>query len=94
MFIDGREQFNQASAYIDGSMIYATTRLEADVRLRAHFNGYMRGRLYQDGRWMLPISDKPGDGCNKDELIKQSRYCFKAGKNRNKKIVQQIPILK
>jgi hypothetical protein len=61
-------------------MIYATTSLEADIRLRAHINGNMRGRLFQDGRWMLPISDKPNDGCNKDELIKQSRYCFKAGK--------------
>ncbi|XP_046631114.1 peroxidase-like [Daphnia pulicaria] len=77
--INGREQFNQASAFIDGSMIYATTSLEADIRLRAHVNGNMRGRLFQDGRWMLPISDKPNDGCNKDELIKQSRYCFKAG---------------
>lgn len=61
-------------------MIYATTRLEADIRLRAHINGNMRGRLYQDGRWMLPISPDPKDGCNRDELIKQSRYCFKAGK--------------
>lgn len=60
-------------------MIYATTRLEADIRLRAHINGNMRGRLYQDGRWMLPISAEPKDGCNRDELIKQSRYCFKAG---------------
>lgn len=61
-------------------MIYATTRLEADIRLRAHVNGNMRGRLHQDGRWMLPISPEPKDGCNRDELIKQSRYCFKAGK--------------
>lgn len=60
-------------------MIYATTRLEADIRLRAHFGGNLRGRLHQDGRWMLPISADPKDGCNRDELIKQSRYCFKAG---------------
>lgn len=60
-------------------MIYALTRLEADIRLRAHVNGNMRGRLYQDGRWMLPISPEPKDGCNKEELIKRSRYCFKAG---------------
>ena len=67
-------------------MIYATTRLEADIRLRAHFffpsqpRGFLRGKLNQhDGRWLLPISTEPKDGCNRDELIKQSRYCFKAG---------------
>ena len=60
-------------------MIYGTTFVEADVRLRAHVKGTLRARLHHDGRWLLPISPDPKDGCNQDELIKQSRYCFKAG---------------
>lgn len=79
-FSDGREQFNQATAYIDGSMIYATTQLESDVRLMAHANGNLRGRLNNDGRWMLPIAKEANDGCNREEQMKKSRYCFKAGK--------------
>lgn len=80
MNLDGREQFNQASAYIDGSMIYATTHLESNVRLMSHTNGNLRARLNVDGRWMLPIDKDPKDGCNREEQMNISRYCFKAGK--------------
>lgn len=60
-------------------MIYGSTRLEGDIRIRAHERGTLRARLNHDGRWLLPISLDPKDGCNREEFIKQSRYCFKAG---------------
>ena len=70
---------NQATAFIDGSMIYGTTHLEGNVRLRVKQNGYLRSRLFSDGRWLLPISLDPLDGCNRPDYINKSRYCFKSG---------------
>lgn len=61
-------------------MIYGGSHLEAEIRLRTHFNGNLRGRLNPDGRWMLPIAPAPNDGCNRDKFMNQSRYCFKAGR--------------
>ena len=75
-----REQMNQNSAYIDASMVYGTTHLEANVRLRVHERGYLRSRLHQDGRFLLAISTDPKDGCNRPQFNQINRYCFKSGR--------------
>ena len=69
---------NQATSYIDGSMIYGSSLTEANY-FRQKKNGNLKGRLSEDGRWMLPIEVNPKDGCNRPEEISKSRYCFRAG---------------
>jgi hypothetical protein len=70
---------NQNTAYIDASMVYGTTHLEANVKLRVHERGYVRSRLNEDGRWMLAISPDANDGCNRPEFMTKNRFCFKSG---------------
>ena len=71
---------NQQTAFIDASMVYGTSHLEGNVRLRVHQRGYLRSKLHEDGRWLLALSTDPKDGCNRPEFISKSRYCFKSGK--------------
>ena len=81
LLLGEREQMNQNTAYIDASMVYGTTHLEANVKLRVHERGYVRSRLNEDGRWMLAISPDPNDGCNRPEFMTKNRFCFKSGTN-------------
>lgn len=69
---------NQASSYIDGSMIYGNTESLAS-RLRTFNNGELEMFHTTDGRTLLPVSTDPADGCNQDEEIRKGRYCFVSG---------------
>lgn len=73
-----REQMNQASSYIDGSMVYGNTESLAS-RLRTFNNGELDMFYTTDGRALLPVSKDPADGCNQAEEIKNGRYCFISG---------------
>ena len=75
---DAREQTNEATSYIDGSQIYGSDETGAKY-LRQFKKGNLKGRLSTDGRWLLPISSDPKDGCNQPEEVRHSRYCFRAG---------------
>lgn len=73
-----REQLNQASSYIDGSMVYGNSESLAD-RLRTFNNGELEMLYTSDGRALLPVSRDPADGCNQLEEIKKGKYCFISG---------------
>lgn len=73
-----RDQLNQASSYLDGSVVYGATD-ELMAKLRTFKNGFMKTYMTDDGRPLLPISDDPNDGCNRVELNKKGRYCFLSG---------------
>ena len=77
-FSDVREQTNEVTSYIDASMIYSAEDRQYNY-LRQEKKGNLKGRLTKDGRWMLPVSADPKDGCNQPEEVTQSRYCFRAG---------------
>ncbi|XP_065209382.1 uncharacterized protein LOC135837881 [Planococcus citri] len=76
-----REQLNQASSYLDGSMIYGNTE-ELSYQLRSFRNGELEVTYTSDGRALLPVSKDPSDGCNQAEEIKNGRYCFLSGDSR------------
>ncbi|KAJ1519139.1 hypothetical protein ONE63_011259 [Megalurothrips usitatus] len=92
-----REQLNQASSYLDASVVYGPsselmkslredpTHLTEDrdgnaaVRSSA---GRLKMTLSPDGRELLPVSEDPADGCNRQEMNDRGRYCFKSGDGR------------
>nr|XP_022915574.1 chorion peroxidase [Onthophagus taurus] len=73
-----REQMNQVSSYIDGSVIYGPTQ-EVSSKLRTFQNGLFNVLITQDNRTLLPISHDLSDGCNRKEKIKDGKYCFMSG---------------
>ncbi|XP_075215946.1 uncharacterized protein LOC142321606 [Lycorma delicatula] len=73
-----REQLNQASSYIDGSVVYGNTE-ELMSSLRSYNNGELRMTETPDGRTLLPISSDPDDGCNNEVENSKGRYCFASG---------------
>jgi hypothetical protein len=73
-----REQLNQASAYLDGSVIYGPN-VNLTSQLRTMSGGQLRMSLTPDGRTLLPYSVDPSDGCNQKEETAQGRYCFASG---------------
>ncbi|XP_030559078.1 chorion peroxidase [Drosophila novamexicana] len=76
-----RQQFNQATAFIDGSMVYGNLE-QRQRQLRSYINGTLRMFITEDGRELLPISANPEDGCNRVQMTRQGRYCFECGDDR------------
>ncbi|VEN35325.1 unnamed protein product [Callosobruchus maculatus] len=76
--LSAREQLNQATAYIDASVMYGC---EENVTrpLREMKGGRMKMLELEDGRSLLPVSEDPNDGCNREEQEKDGRYCFATG---------------
>jgi hypothetical protein len=73
-----REQLNQASAYLDGSVVYGPS-LNLTLQLRTMSGGQLRMSVAPSGRTLLPYSTDTSDGCNQKEEIAQGRYCFTSG---------------
>ncbi|XP_073815783.1 peroxidasin homolog cardinal [Musca autumnalis] len=76
-----RQQLNQATSFIDGSVVYGNSDLRQN-NLRAMINGSLRMYVTSDGRELLPISTNLEDGCNRASKIRQGRYCFESGDDR------------
>ncbi|XP_034486754.1 chorion peroxidase [Drosophila innubila] len=76
-----RQQFNQATAFIDGSVIYGNLE-QRQRQLRTFINGTLRMYFTDDERELLPISSNPEDGCNRMRMSRQGKYCFESGDDR------------
>lgn len=76
-----RQQLNQATSFIDASVVYGSSDLKQE-HLRTQNNGLMRMYVTNDSRELLPISTNPYDGCNRAAMIKQGKYCFESGDDR------------
>lgn len=79
--IGTREQLNQATAFIDGSVVYGSTQQKTSL-LREKRNGTLRMYKTEDKRELLPVSSDPADGCNREDMNRQGKYCFDAGDSR------------
>ncbi|XP_023309880.1 myeloperoxidase [Anoplophora glabripennis] len=73
-----REQLNQVTSFIDGSVIYGADE-ELAEKLRTFVNGTLRMFVTEDERALLPVSEDPSDGCNREEEEMKGRYCFLTG---------------
>lgn len=73
-----REQMNQATSFIDGSVVYGT---DEDVvsKLRTMKDGLLDMYITEDNRTLLPVSNDLTDGCNRITESKNGRYCFLTG---------------
>jgi peroxidase len=77
-----REQYNQATAFIDGSVVYGPTD-EKVKALRSFQDGKLRMHHTIDNRTLLPVNRDPRDGCNEVEENAKGRYCFDSGDARS-----------
>ncbi|XP_058057184.1 chorion peroxidase isoform X2 [Anopheles bellator] len=77
-----REQLNQATAFIDGSVVYGSD-LERMKSLRSGEGGRLRMLRTPDGRDLLPVSTDPEDGCNEEKMNAAGKYCFESGDSRS-----------
>ncbi|XP_034665646.1 chorion peroxidase [Drosophila subobscura] len=76
-----RMQLNQATAFIDASVVYGNLE-QRQNQLRSFINGTLRMFLTDDGRELLPISANPADGCNRVQMTRLGKYCFESGDDR------------
>uniref|UniRef100_A0A182K066 Heme peroxidase 1 n=1 Tax=Anopheles christyi TaxID=43041 RepID=A0A182K066_9DIPT len=73
-----RQQLNQATAFIDGSVVYGSDD-ERQRTLRTGEGGQLRMLRTPDGRDLLPVSRDPLDGCNEQDMNAAGKYCFESG---------------
>lgn len=76
-----REQMNQVTAFIDGSVVYGSS-LNLAMQLRSMNGGLLKMFITVDNRELLPISNDSNDGCNREEQTKMGRYCFISGETK------------
>ncbi|XP_034937754.1 peroxidasin homolog [Chelonus insularis] len=76
--IGPRQQLNQVTAFIDGSVVYGADEMLAHS-LREHKNGLLKMFITPDGRTLLPQSTNLNDGCNREIENERGRYCFVTG---------------
>ncbi|XP_014205752.1 peroxidase-like [Copidosoma floridanum] len=76
--VGSRQQLNQVTSFIDGSMIYGSDENTAKD-LRYFLGGQLRMQVTQDDRLLLPASTNPFDGCNRQLELARGRYCFASG---------------
>lgn len=73
-----REQLNQATSFIDGSVIYGVDQ-DTVNKLRTFNDGLLKMYITEDNRTLLPVSDDINDGCNREEQRRNGKYCFLTG---------------
>lgn len=78
-YLGPREQMNQVTSFIDGSVIYGAD-VEVVNRLRSFVNGSLKMLITRYTTALLPVSEDPNDGCNREEMARNHRYCFMTGK--------------
>ncbi|XP_066967809.1 peroxidase-like [Macrobrachium rosenbergii] len=76
-----REQTNQHSSYLDGSVIYGVKPEETDD-LRTFVDGLLKIQLSKDGQVLLPKDSTDGGQCNTPDRMKIGEFCFRAGDGR------------
>lgn len=76
-----RQQLNQATAFIDGSVVYGADDAKVK-RLRTGQDGKLRMLTTPDNRELLPQSTDPNDGCNEANMNAAGKYCFESGDER------------
>ncbi|EFA11560.1 peroxidase isoform X1 [Tribolium castaneum] len=76
-----REQMNQVTAFIDGSVIYGVEEKTVGA-LRTMSGGELEMFVTSDNRTLLPVSKDLTDGCNRLEESRKGRYCFLTGDGR------------
>ncbi|XP_030755866.1 peroxidase-like [Sitophilus oryzae] len=79
--LGAREQMNQATAFIDGSVVYGIDD-SAVYSLRSMKNGLLKMYITKENRSLLPVSEDMNDGCNREEEKLKGRYCFLSGDSR------------
>lgn len=76
-----RQQLNQATSFIDGSVVYGASDDKINL-LRSQTDGLLRMFNTPDNRTLLPVSTDPKDGCNQLAQNLKGRYCFESGDER------------
>ncbi|KAG7153626.1 Chorion peroxidase-like 1 [Homarus americanus] len=85
-----REQLNQQTSFLDGSVIYGTSDHQL-ASLRAYHDGLLLSQVTLDGRELLPPSNDREDGCNVQDQYNYDRFCFISGDTRvNEQILLTI----
>lgn len=80
LLIGPREQMNQATSFLDGSVVYGTSDSIMN-QLRTFQGGELKMLVAPDGQELLPVSTDSSDGCNQEEMLKKGRYCFLSGEH-------------
>lgn len=71
-------QHKQVTSFIDGSMVYGSD-VDTAEELREFSGGRLRMQVTPDNRLLLPPSENPFDGCNRQLELERGRYCFATG---------------